>query len=98
MDVESFATQSAMAEVARQLPHGGQDAIVALADIGANTARFTFTRNDEVLYTREQPFGGGQLTRDIMRVYGMSAEEAESLKRDEAPPDNYESELAAAFP
>jgi type IV pilus assembly protein PilM len=49
------------------------------------------------LYTREQGFGGGQLTRDIMRVYGMSAEEAESLKRDESPPDNYESELVQPF-
>jgi len=97
MDVESFATQSAMAEAVQQLPHGGRDAIIALADIGANAARFTFTRNGEVLYTREQAFGGGQLTRDIMRVYGMSAEEAEALKRDDSPPDNYDSELLQPF-
>ena len=97
MDVESFATQSALAEVVQQLPHGGRDAIIALADIGANTARFTFTRNGEVLYTREQAFGGGQLSRDIMRVYGMSAEEAEALKRDDSPPDNYDSELLQPF-
>lgn len=97
MDVESFATQSALDEVVRQLPNGGHDAVVALADIGANTARFTFSRNGDVLYTREQPFGGAQLTRDIMRVYGMSAEEAESLKRDDSPPDNYEAELLQPF-
>lgn len=97
MDVESFATQSAMVEVMRQLPGSGQDAIVVLGDIGANTSRFTFMRNDEVLYAREQAFGGGQLTRDIMRVYGMSAEEAEALKRDESPPDNYDSELLQPF-
>lgn len=97
MDVESFATQSALAEAVLQLPNGGHDAVIALADIGANTARFTFTRNGEVLYTREQPFGGAQLTRDIMRVYGMSAEEAESLKREESPPDNYETELLQPF-
>lgn len=97
MDVESFATQSAMAEVTRQLPNGGQDAIVVLADIGANTSRFTFVRNDEILYAREQAFGGGQLSRDIMRVYGMSAEEAEALKRDESPPDNYDAELLQPF-
>lgn len=97
MDVESFATQSAMAEAVQQLPNSGRDAIIALADIGANTARFTFTRNGEVLYTREQAFGGGQLTRDIMRVYGMSAEEAEALKRDDSPPDNYDAELLQPF-
>lgn len=97
MDVESFATQSALGEVVRQLPGEGLDAIVMLADIGANTARFTFARNDEVLYTREQAFGGGQLTRDIMRVYGMSADEAEALKRAESTPDNYDTELVQPF-
>ncbi|HTJ95949.1 MAG TPA: pilus assembly protein PilM [Rhodocyclaceae bacterium] len=97
MDVESFAIQSAFQEAVKQLPDHGRDAIVVLADIGANTARFTFTRNDETLYSREQAFGGGQLTRDIMRIYGMSAEEAEALKRAESTPDNYENELLQPF-
>ncbi|MDE2598677.1 MAG: pilus assembly protein PilM [Rhodocyclaceae bacterium] len=97
MDVESFASQSALVEAVQQLPNGGRDAIIALADIGANAVRFSFTRNGETLYTREQAFGGGQLTRDIMRVYGMSAEEAEALKRDDSPPDNYDAELLQPF-
>lgn len=97
MDVESFAAQSAFAEAVKQIPGNGVDAIVALADIGANTSRFTFIRNGEVLYSREQPFGGNQLTRDIMRVYGMSPDEAEALKREDSPPDNYEQELMRPF-
>ncbi|HTH93940.1 MAG TPA: pilus assembly protein PilM [Rhodocyclaceae bacterium] len=97
MDVESFATQSAMIEVARQLPGGGKGAIIALCDIGSNVSRFTFMRDDETLYSREHSFGGGQLTRDIMRIYGMGADESEAMKRDEAPPENYETELAQPF-
>jgi len=41
----------------------------------------TVLRNEQTVYTREQAFGGSQLTQDIMRVYGMSLEEAEAAKR-----------------
>ena len=97
MDVESFATQSALELALQQLPRNGRDAIIALVDIGANTIKFNFSRNGEVLYTREHPFGGGQLTRDIMRIYGMSLEESETLKRADSTPENYESEILQPF-
>lgn len=97
MDVESFAAQAAYHLACAQLPNSAQDQIVAFVDIGANSTKFTFFRNEDILYAREQAFGGGQLTRDIMRIYGMSAEEAENLKRSDAPPDNYEPELLTPF-
>ena len=46
-------------------------------------------RNQEVLYEREQPFGGEQLTQDIVRAYGLSSEEAETKKRSGDLPDDY---------
>ncbi len=97
MDVESYATQVAFERVEAQLPGGGRDSVIALVDIGANVMNVTILRNDALLYTREQAFGGSQLTQDIMRTYGMSGEEAEAAKRTSSLPENYEAELLRPF-
>jgi len=53
----------------------------------------TVLRNDQTVYTREQAFGGNQLTQDIMRQYGMSQEEAEERQAQRRLPDSYEAEI-----
>jgi type IV pilus assembly protein PilM len=97
MDVESYAAQTAFELVEVQLPEGGKNQTVALIDIGANVTNVTVMRNGQSVYTREQAFGGGQLTQDIMRAYGMSSEEAEAAKRTNSLPENYEAELLRPF-
>ena len=57
----------------------------------------TVLRNGQQLYGREQAFGGNQLTQDIARLFGMTFEEAESEKRRNNLPDNYEAELLQPF-
>lgn len=97
VDVESYATLSAFDLVGRQLPGGGKDLLIALIDIGANVMGLTMLRNGQQLYAREQAFGGNLLTREIMRVYGMSHEEADAAKRNHSLPENYEAELLKPF-
>ena len=97
MDVEAYATQAAYELVTMQLPQGGAGQIIALVDVGASAMKVTITKDNQQLYAREQAFGGSQLTDEIMRAYGMGAEEAESLKRSGTPPDNYESEILHPF-
>lgn len=97
MDVESFAVQSAFDLIRAQLQTKGDDQVVALIDIGAVATKVMVMRGDQLVYTREQAFGGGQLTQDIMRSYGMSTEEAEALKRSGSGPENYEPELLRPF-
>ena len=70
---------------------------MALVDIGAYVMNVTVIRTDQTVYTREQAFGGAQLTQDIMRAYGMSGEEAEQAKRSGGLPENYESEVLKPF-
>jgi type IV pilus assembly protein PilM len=96
MDVESYAVQSAFDLVMVHLG-GTPEQIVALVDIGANATKVTIMRGGQPVYFREQAFGGGQLTQDIMRAYGMSAEESETLKRNGPAPENYEAELLRPF-
>ena len=49
------------------------------------------------LYTREQLFGGRQLTEEIQRRYGLSVEEAGLAKKQGGLPDDYDSEVLRPF-
>ena len=97
MDVESFAQQAALGLVVQSLPSGGTDQNVAVVDIGANVMNVTVLRNDQSIYTREQAFGGNQLTQDIVSRYGMSPEEAENAKRTGGLPDDFDAEVLRPF-
>ena len=97
MDVESYAVQAAYELVTKQLPGEGVGQIIALIDVGAAAMKVTIMKDNQLLYSREQAFGGGMLTDEIMRAYGMGPEEAENLKRSGTPPDNYETEILHPF-
>ncbi|MFN3985795.1 MAG: pilus assembly protein PilM [Rhodocyclaceae bacterium] len=97
VDVESFAAEAAFELVSRQLPAAAKDKIVALVDIGATGTSVTILRNGRQLYSREQPLGGNQLTQDIARQYGMSADEAEAAKMSGELPEDYERDLLRPF-
>src|SRR6266545_1157208 len=97
MDVESFAQQSALSLVVQALPGGGKDQNIAVVDVGANVMNVTVLRNDQSVYTREQAFGGNQLTQEIVTRYGMSPEEAENAKRSGGLPDDFEAEVLRPF-
>src|SRR5438045_1684995 len=89
--------QSAVITKKPTLPNEGHDALVALFEIGADTTSLKVLRDDEMLYDRDQAFGGSQLTQLISRQYGFSFEEAEQKKLAADLPDDYESSILAPF-
>lgn len=97
MDVESYAALAAFDLISKQLPEGGKGQVIALVDIGANVMSLTVLRDGQQLYGREQAFGGNQLTQDVARLFGMTFEEAETEKRRNNLPDNYEPEVLQPF-
>ena len=97
VDVESYASRLATSRLIESLPKKGVGSIVALFEVGALTTSMQVIRNDEVLYDRDQAFGGAQLTQLIVRQYGFSLEEAESKKRNGELPDDYESSVLNPF-
>lgn len=97
IDVESYASRLAAGRLISNLPSDGKDQMVALFEVGASTTSMQVIRNDEVLYDRDQAFGGAQLTQLIVRQYGFSPEEAESKKRSGELPDDYESGVLRPF-
>lgn len=97
VDVESYAMENAFSLIAQQFPGGGKDQAIAVADIGATMTTLTIIENGQIIYTREQVFGGKQLTEEIMRRYGLSYEEAGRAKRQGGLPDSYEEEVLEPF-
>jgi type IV pilus assembly protein PilM len=97
MDIESYAARAAIDRITTQLPKAGQGQTVALFQIGAQVTHFSVLLDGQAIYEREQPFGGNQLTQDVVRAYGLSFEEAESKKKSGELPDGYDRELLEPF-
>jgi len=96
IDVEAFAMENAFKLVADQLSVP-RDALVALVDIGATMTTLNVLKSQRSIYTREQVFGGKQLTDEVMRRYGLSYEEASAAKRQGGLPESYEVEVLEPF-
>jgi len=97
LDIESHASRMAMGRLVAALPNEGKDALVALFEIGADTTSLKVLRDDELLYDRDQSFGGSQLTQLISRQYGFSFEEAEQKKLSGDLPEDYETGVLTPF-
>ena len=97
LDIESHASRLAMSRLVAALPNEGRDALVALFEIGADTTSLKVLRDDEMLYDRDQAFGGSQLTQLISRQYGLSFEEAEAKKLSGDLPDDYRDAILRPF-
>ncbi|MGD8709500.1 MAG: type IV pilus assembly protein PilM, partial [Ectothiorhodospiraceae bacterium] len=96
VDVESFALEQSFSLVGPDLD-GGIEQTVAVIDVGATMTTLTVFDEGRIVYTRDQVFGGRQLTEEIMRRYGLTFEEAGRAKRQGGLPDTYEEEVLAPF-
>ena len=97
IDVETYAVQRAYRLLAEQFGHVEQALTVALIDIGATIMTLSIVHNCHIIYTREQVFGGQQLTEHIQRHYALSIEEAEHAKKYGGLAANYLSEVLQPF-
>ena len=97
MDIESYAARSVIDRITAQLPNAGKGQIVALFQIGAQVTHVSVLQDGQTLYEREQPFGGNQLTQDIVRAYSLPFEDAEAKKKAADLPEDYERELLQPF-
>ncbi len=97
VDVEAFALENAYSLLAQDLPGGGVGQTIALVDIGATMTTLSVLHDGAIIYTREQAFGGKQLTEEVQRRYGLTYEEAGLAKRQGGLPDNYGPEVLEPF-
>lgn len=97
VDVEAYALERAYDLLAEQLGGGHEELTVAVVDIGATMTTLSVLHHGRTIYTREQLFGGRQLTEEIQRRYGLSVDEAGLAKKQGGLPDDYESEVLQPF-
>ena len=95
MDIESHAIERAFGLMVDSLPNVPE--LVALVDIGHNQTTLYIAKDGEFIYSREQLFGGAQLTEAIQNRYGLSAEEATLSKRERTLPNDYYPEVLTPF-
>ena len=102
VDVEAYTIEKATSLIIPQTNYTGDDTdsgsfVIAVLDVGATMTSLNVIENGELIYTREQAFGGKQLTEEIMRRYGLAYEEAGRLKKAGGLPDNYIPEVLEPF-
>ncbi len=97
VEIEAYSLERAYGLLAEQLGNGEEDLTVAVVDIGATMMTLSVLHNGQTIYTREQLFGGKQLTDEIQRRYGLSTEEAGLAKKQGGLPDDYETEVLSPF-
>lgn len=96
VDVEAYTVERAFGLVREQFEDQDEQ-VVAILDIGATMTTLSVLVDGKTIYTREQLFGGKQLTEEIQRRYGLSAEEAGLAKKQGGLPDDYETEVLEPF-
>lgn len=108
-DVENFAMERSLSLIFHKLhlnklpankkslaeePH---TTLVAVADIGATTNVLNVLHNGKIIYSREQTFGGKQLTDEIQRHYQLSHQAAGLAKQQGNLPADYYLTLLKPF-
>ncbi|WP_201533501.1 pilus assembly protein PilM [Psychrobacter ciconiae] len=95
MDVESHAIERAFGLMVDSLSNMPE--LVALVDIGHYQTTLYVVKDGSFVYSREQLFGGLQLTEGIQNRYGLSFDEATINKRERTLPDDYYPEILTPF-
>ncbi len=97
VDIEAHAVERAFDLIARQMDESAEERTVAIVDIGSTMTTLSVLAENTTVYTREQLFGGRQLTEEVQRRYGLSFEEAGLAKKQGGLPDDYEREVLDPF-
>jgi len=100
IDIEAHCVQRAIAldlDLFSDPVEGQPQDVLAIVDIGADLTTLSVVQGSEVLYTREQMFGGRQLTDEIQAKYGLNTAEAGYAKKFGGLPEDYEVEVLAPF-
>lgn len=96
VDVEPFCLERVYPLLAEQMEEDS-DSLIAIVDIGARTLRFNVLEKGSTVYSREETFGSGQLSEEVQRRYGLSAEEANIAQAEGGLPADYQDEVLAPF-
>lgn len=94
VDLESHALELLFAKL---VPDVNSKGVIGVVDFGASMTGMTLFENGKVTFSREQAFGGKELTEEIMQRYGLSYQEAGLAKKRGGLPEGYIPEVLDPF-
>ena len=101
IDVENYAIERAISlinpEINSKDQKNSHHLLIAVVDIGATMTNLSVLHQGEIIYSRDQVFGGKQLTEEIMRRYDMSYGEAGFAKKRGGLPSEYYKDVLQPF-
>ncbi|MDD7804496.1 MAG: pilus assembly protein PilM [Endozoicomonas sp. (ex Botrylloides leachii)] len=97
VDVEALVMERAFSLVEGQVTTDEINPLIAVVNIGAFSTSLYVLQKGKTIYTREQIFGGQQLTENIEKTYDMTPVEAERAKKNNQLPDDYEHRVLDPF-
>lgn len=97
VDIEPYAVERACVLMKHQLPNNGENKVIVVIDIGSVITTITVLYDLQIIYTREEVFGGSQLTEAIQRRYSVTYEDAGKLKHGKEFPEGYEEDILDPF-
>ncbi len=97
VDVEAFAMENTCSRFLQVGSDERGDRTIAVVDVGAGATTLHVLHNGEIIYTREQNFGGQQLKDEVQRRYGLSREQATQKILDGDVADTYDAEVLNPF-
>lgn len=89
IDIENFALERTVKLITDHLPTVAEDQKIGLLDLGAHTMTLSVMEGGSIVYSREQNFGGKQLSDEIELRYGISSEEISVMNKVNELPEDY---------
>ena len=96
VDIEAYAMERAFNLMCEQMDLD-KEGLSAIIDIGATMTTMYILRDGVSIYTREQVFGGAQLSMEIQNRYGLSAADAAAALMNGDLPEGYENDILKPF-
>ena len=96
VDIEAYAMERAFNLLCEQMDVD-KEGLSAIIDLGATMTTMYILRDGVSIYTREQVFGGAQLSTEIQNRYGMSPSEAEAALINGDLPEGFEEDILKPF-
>ena len=83
VDVDTYACERAFTPLKKSALAQDLDVegLVGIADIGASTLTLNVFKDGDIIYSREQSFGGDELSNSLHHLMGISVEEVEQKFR-----------------
>lgn len=99
VDVEAYAMENACSLILDQDAEPGSKSTrtAAVADVGAATTTLHVLHEGQIVYTREQNFGGQQLLDEVQRRYGLTRDVAMRKITEGDVAEGYQTDVLTPF-